>query len=347
MIGEFAMPNLNEFKELYDAALDFKKLKPWKWIYNSDIFGVLNPHTNIVGYCSVMGRLGENKGLAVYLGTEGLESIMKIFMGKIEPDDPEGMIMQKCLMVTFGNEDDLNPLDSAVIWDLNMSFKGRSPYPIFRSFVPGFFPWNINTEECRFLNIALRQVIDVAKRCKDNIKLIRPDISGKFFVRVPKKNNQSLEWEDAYLSPDSYEEEFYTFVLTDEVRLMRLKNSKFKRCDSWEIDTFYAPSPIENTFYRPYYPKVLICFNHETAEPITYHFIKNIQESGYEFVDAFLSAIEDKKTIPRTLYVLKDETHVLFSDIAEKLGIEVIMSDKLNIIRKARYYMLDYIQKNI
>ena len=55
-----------QWRELYNAAIELKKLKPWEWMWDSEIFGVQNPETGEVGYCCVMGRGGEHYAMAVY-----------------------------------------------------------------------------------------------------------------------------------------------------------------------------------------------------------------------------------------------------------------------------------------
>ncbi len=58
-------PSLKEWKNLYEAAIEFKKVECWNWMQDSDIFGVKNPATGEIGYCCILGRLGDYFGLAV------------------------------------------------------------------------------------------------------------------------------------------------------------------------------------------------------------------------------------------------------------------------------------------
>ena len=71
-------PSIEEWNDLYAAAVDFKKLKPWNYMWDSDMFGVQNPVTDEIGYCCVMGRSGEHFALGIFLGSEGLEQLSKI-----------------------------------------------------------------------------------------------------------------------------------------------------------------------------------------------------------------------------------------------------------------------------
>ena len=50
-------PSLQEWKSLYKAAIEFKKLAPWSWMYDTDIFGVKDPVSGKIGYCCIMGAI--------------------------------------------------------------------------------------------------------------------------------------------------------------------------------------------------------------------------------------------------------------------------------------------------
>ena len=71
-------PTLQEWRNLYQAAIEFKKIECWNWLSDTDLFGVQNPANGITGYCCIMGEMKEMLGLVVYLGTEGLAGYLKI-----------------------------------------------------------------------------------------------------------------------------------------------------------------------------------------------------------------------------------------------------------------------------
>ncbi len=54
------------WEELYGVARVFKEAACWDWMSESDMFGVLNPENGEIGYCCVLGGLGEVFGLVFF-----------------------------------------------------------------------------------------------------------------------------------------------------------------------------------------------------------------------------------------------------------------------------------------
>ncbi len=74
-----AKPDHEQWKQLYGLAFKFKQIAPWEWMTDDLIFGVQNPKTGKIGYCCVIGNLGEVFGLIVYKGTKGLTCYSKLY----------------------------------------------------------------------------------------------------------------------------------------------------------------------------------------------------------------------------------------------------------------------------
>ncbi len=74
-------PTLEEYRQLYEAALAFKEEAPWEWMTEDQVFGVRDPETGEIGYASIMGMLGEHLALALYLGSAALEGFWRVARG--------------------------------------------------------------------------------------------------------------------------------------------------------------------------------------------------------------------------------------------------------------------------
>ena len=51
-------PTLDNWRRLYDLAGEIKRLAPWRWMGEDDLFAVQDPDTGKTGFVSIMGRGG-------------------------------------------------------------------------------------------------------------------------------------------------------------------------------------------------------------------------------------------------------------------------------------------------
>jgi hypothetical protein len=331
-------PTTVNWKALYQAALDFKEIEAWTWMYDSDVFGVQDPVTREIGYCCIMGNLGEMFALALYLGSEGLESYLRI--ASEPPLDPseafEELMSQKCLMASFANRDELVKEDRQVIKRLGLKFRGRNAWPLFRSYRPAYHPWYLTADEARFLTLALQQAREVCLRFREDPALFDPPNDDLWFVRVPEETKQGFSWKDAWLEPALLEEEDLPTVPIDELRLARLKKAAQFMDAIWEMDFFLSPSAVQKSKgERPYYPYLTMTVDHRSgfifgtdlASPETY-----LEEFPWRFV----AMAERLKKLPTELWVEREDAYDLLEPITSRLGIELYLVDELESLEEAR-----------
>ncbi len=146
----------NVLEGLFDSATKFRKLEPWVFMEDSELFGVQNPDTGEIAYCCVMGAMGQVLGLAAYRGTAGLEFWRKMQSGEISPENcPDLMFMQDCLIATFVGKEELDKEDKKIVAKLSLKFMGARRYPQFRSHRPGLMPWYLNESDAKFMAFIL------------------------------------------------------------------------------------------------------------------------------------------------------------------------------------------------
>lgn len=312
-------PSTLEWKDLYSAAINFKKLKPWEWMWDDDIFGVFNPENDEIGYCCVMGNAGEHFALGVYLGTEGLDKILKIQSGEILPDITETLFDHKCLMASFEDRKYIENQDYEIIRKLKLKFRGRNEWPLFRSYLPGYHPWYLNQSEAKFLTLALEQAIVICKRFKEDSKLLTPPESDQYLVRVPKKDGS--KWEDEWLKPAEPEKKEIMMGKVDEDALEYLQNLKHQGV--WEADFYNIPEAVQDQKdERPYYPYSIlwgetesgIILNVGVAEP---------NQWAPVLLEKFQEIANNIQSLPQEIMVKKEELFILLKPVTSKLGIEL------------------------
>ncbi|HXV82992.1 MAG TPA: hypothetical protein VEG60_24265, partial [Candidatus Binatia bacterium] len=172
------------WKNLYDAADAFRDIACWEWMSDSELFGVKNPESGEIGYCCVLGALGEVYGLVVYLGSAGLEQHRKMQSGKLHADSPDFAYSQSCLTAWFGDRRDLDKTDLKVVKELGLKFRGSDTWPQFRSMQPGYIPWYLSESEAKFLTLCLEQARQVALDFESDPELLNPPAKNLYLVRI-------------------------------------------------------------------------------------------------------------------------------------------------------------------
>ncbi|MEK6682805.1 MAG: hypothetical protein AABY79_12680 [Nitrospirota bacterium] len=335
---EESRPTLEEWKALYSAAVEFRKIAPWEWMNETDIFGVQNPQTHEIGYCCIMGELGEVLGMALYHGTEGLNGFKKILKHEVKPDDPDSLFIQDCLLATFENKRFLEKEDIQLINKLGYTFKGKNSWPVFKSYKPGFFPWFLNRDEALYMTAALQQAKEICLRLKENNKLLDAPKKSLYLIRIPNAVSGSVIWKDEWREPYPLRKRDDSNEPVDEIRMQRIKNTLKQSAAVWEIDFFFAPTPIKEAG-RPFFPYAIMVADHDTGFILNIHLAHN-EIYKKEFLERFLSCMEKSSVVPLEILVRKEDAARLFEAYAARLNIKVSEVKKLQNIDNARKSMM-------
>ncbi|MFZ3252849.1 MAG: hypothetical protein WA133_01020, partial [Syntrophales bacterium] len=195
--------NSETMKRLYAAAESFRTLAPWAWMDDGQIFGVKNPETGVIDYCCVLGGLGEVFALVVYEGPEGLQGYLRMVSGEFAEDGPAAIEYQRALMASFEDRRELAPEDLTVIRSLNLKFRGKNAWPMFRHYLPGYLPWFVTDAQAQVLATCLEQALDVLPRFQENPDLLPDPESGRYLVRVFGTQKGQEGWSDQILPAPS------------------------------------------------------------------------------------------------------------------------------------------------
>ncbi|MBM2826028.1 MAG: hypothetical protein HW403_92 [Dehalococcoidia bacterium] len=325
---------------MYEAALAFKAVEPWRWMYDSDMFGVQNPVDGEIGYCSALGNLGEVFALVVYPGTEGLESCNEFAAGELDGDGDEAIAILNCLMVAFEDRGELEKRDLEVIRDLGHKFRGRKEWPIFRSYRPGYAPWYLTGDEVRFMTLALQQATEVCLRCEENKGILMAPQEDQLLVRLADKDGEGYAWRDEWLAPEYPDEgEDSLEPLIDELRVERARRAVTRKEGIWETDFFPTPIYIQEG-ERPYYPRMFLWVD-RSAGLILEFYLAPPSEGLTGFAESLLSAIEKSGSMPREIQVKRGEALALLSPLASLLGIRLSLRERLSLLEQAQQSLLE------
>ncbi|MGO4547441.1 hypothetical protein AB4Z29_21900 [Paenibacillus sp. 2TAB23] len=312
-------PTEQQWTRLYETAIAFKAAKPWSILENGDIFAVKDPNSSLTGYCCVMGAGGELYGMAVYLGKNGLDTLLAMFNDELN-EDP--IFIQHCLMLSFDDRENLQPKEREMIKKLGFIFRGRGAWPSFRLHEPGYYPWPLeHAHDVSFLSEALEQAIQVASKVSENSQLLHSN-NDQLLHRVGQPQpNGALEWHNEWLLPveEGEMESDQSPYVPNELLLAQLKKTAKSSQSIWEIDLFFIPTPVMEKG-RPYFPMALVVMDQDSQQIITMHMFQQ-SEASFIVPQKFIELLQMIKQLPDKLVAPKPEVFPYLSPILDFFSI--------------------------
>ncbi|HAM46035.1 MAG TPA: hypothetical protein DCM67_13570, partial [Propionibacteriaceae bacterium] len=168
-----------------------------------------------------------------------------------------GMVLEvPQLQVSFEDRSILTPKDLHVIKQLDLKFRGRGAWPMFRSYRPGYFPWYLESDEIRAFTYVLEQTLAVVARAKGDPDLLEPGDDTSYLVRVAEDKGGVLVWDDHVVSVMPPEPE--TVSVPMDMAALNLLKGLPKSQVSLEVDLSFFPGRIGAKGERPQYAYVLL-----------------------------------------------------------------------------------------
>jgi hypothetical protein len=312
-----------QWRELLKAATAFRQLAPWQWMTDDMLFGVQDPATGTIGYCCILGALGQVLALNVYLGREGLESYREIYRQKQQNAPREAMFVQRVLMASYEDREDLEKRDLDPLRALGLTFRGRQEWPQFRDYSPGLFPWFIDEAQALFLTHALHQACEVARRVKVNPDLLLSDDEDRLLVRVPHTSPEGLSWADSWMAPQPLSTSASIVPMPTKRDFKGLRGKSIGHA-VWEAEFWHVATTIqEKPSERPYFPKMLMGVEKTGGIVVMQHlFRRDIPLSAVQ--SEVLRSLARLPELPREIHVRRDELLNILGPIGQAAGVRVL-----------------------
>ncbi len=323
------IPNLEEWRNLYDTITQVKAIAPWEWMEEGDLFGVQNPETEALGFVSIMGMLGEHYAVALYLGAEGLEGFWQL--QKAGPfASPEMLLEIPLLQASFEDRDELYQQDQDLIKQLQIKFRGKKAWPLFRSHRPGFLPWFLEADEVHFLQYALEQTLDVALRFKNNPTLLEPPDEESYLIRVPHHEGNTLKWEDRMMRVPPPEPR--TIPIPMDAQMLEMLKQVPRSNHNIEIDFFMFPTPIHEKGVRPFFPYMLLITSTQNGMILGQEVFcpePSLETMWSKVPLNVVTQLVRLGLLPKAIRVRSDLLLQLFRPVAEEIGVNLGQSQQL------------------
>ena len=345
---------------LFDLAFQYRKSNLWKKLWDSQLFGVRLSDGEI-GYCCVMGRMGELNAVAVYIGQKGLDSLRAL--QDSDPlldtlDESELRHRQDCVMLSFNNKSMLNPRDLDALTPYcrkhGLTPRGKNAYPQFERFRTGYERWYLEDEtDQRRMTEALEGVIEVASRLTREMKT--PEqlgfLEGGFYDReIPllTKQGDGFQWERHALPPKT-PETWPSIVIEDELTQRRL--DKAARKGIWAFKLFRHIEPMTHQTGKdqiafdeleeaPFYPWVMMIVDTRSSMVLGVFLSNDADDYAHPFADQ-LAEMLTRAGVPRKIIVLDARTKAALEWLCERFKIELQLKEKCAQLEDALDSMVD------
>jgi hypothetical protein len=329
-------PSRDEWLRLYELFGQVKQMAPWEWMDEMDLFVVKNPETGEDGYVSIMGALGEHIAVAVYLGVKGFYGMVNL--ANSGPDiTTEDFFMIPQIQASFEDRNELKQKDRDQIKELDLKFRGRQSWPLFRSYRPGCPPWYLGAAEVRYLVQVLEQVLQVAPRFKVDNKLHVSAQKGRFLARIPHKRGQELTWiEETVTAPK--EETYSIDIMIDQDAFDQIQDVE-DIFPGLEVDLFMLENSIIEDAERPYFPFMLLMVEMESGYILQTALLSplpSLEDMWGEIPNLLVEHWLEIDAIPSKIRVRLELLEGVLHPLAEMLGIDLKRSKKLRKLDRVR-----------
>lgn len=337
-------------ERLYSLAFAVRKTKLWKALYDDELFAVSLSNGKI-GYCSVMGALGEHLALALYVGNRGLDSY-RLFQGANHMEmnalkTQEFMLSQVCLQCSFESKEELSPgeLDAVRKYaaEHQIALRGANAFPQFMSYQAAHYPWPVSggTDE-KLLCEILEAALEVSARLKEEQKSALGFSEGPAYDRsIPLLTpaGEKFQW-SLHPLPPKQPVSYPTPSLRDELLMMRLKKTR-RSSSTWACDVVMTPEPFApEDGSAPVFPYMLLAANCETGLILPTDIVTNYKDEA----DALVWAVGNRmleEGIPKRICVIDDRTYALLKNIATTLKIKIERQQENNLLDTLEEDLLD------
>lgn len=336
--GTRKMVATEQWQRLYEVASRLKSMELWRILWDTDIVTLQLPNREDLVFCSVMGRSGACYGIGVYPGSDSFSRLQRLMSS--DGKNPAGMdtFEQKCLMCYYGDREELDSRDRAVMKELGLKFRGRNQWIYFRAMEPGYTPWFLDAEQAVLLADALENLFMACTY------LLRGDIQvdfegGETLLRFYSKERK--EWLNTAVEMPPIPSQQPSLRLQDELLVARLKKQK-KLAVQLELDSFYIPTPVqERKDEVPYLPRVTVLADRKQGLLLDQH-ITQPDELFEGILISMLVTFIVKHGRPAAIYVRDDRLACLLKDTCADIGVSLISGQAMPVTDEFFEGMLNF-----
>ena len=310
-------PTRDQWLALHHAFRSYCEARPWERLSNEDVLVVNDPLGRFKGYCVALGDGGVAYGLGVYLGDRGLLNYLSTMTSEEEPSGVEALERGLALSAVLGDREELGDGERKAMRELGFRYRGRGRWPVFRSVIPGHWPWYLSGDEARFLTVALDNVRDVAERIGQGLlDLYAGRDPGEVLTRSLRDDVWRDQWEP--LRPPALPAEEHR---ADADRVQSIGRSTPMGSAVWEVTASYIPTGVQvERGTRPYMPTLVMAVERGSGLILAVRTLGRVPSSS-ERQEPVLELLEGADRLPGAVVCDREETAALLAPITGALDI--------------------------
>src|SRR5699024_1881725 len=315
------------WSDVFPLTKEFQQAAPWEHISDNNLFAFFDEKSQIPIICSVLGN-GENTyGLAIYIGREGLMSLVNTYLIENEWEQMNILQTQHSILLTLEDRENLTKEEYAFLKKHKGSFRGKKAWPSYTSYRPGFYPWQSSDEEIGYFVQALERVLQLTKDVKAGLFLPSFPEEEKILFQEWNQTKTAADYTPIYIE-NVHARLYQPQLALSELDMKRVKKIRRKVPVTVEFSYQYLFTPIQKRKgQRPYFPVIVLALDHADGSLIFHElFDKPIDTEVIQ--QMFLKTIHTLRGFPKQLIVdEKTEYHLIA--LIEELDILDDLRDRL------------------
>ncbi len=329
---------LEQWRQLYEVALDITVMHPWEEMYDTDIVTIKLRGKDEPYYFSILGYAEECYGIVCYMGDDSFGAMLDFTKSGIE-EPTDMMIRQDSLTMYLGDRDEVEKADYETIKALGYKFRGKNRWMYFQSFKARFAPCRMNKDEVLLLTEYYEHLLEALKEhLKGGLEV---DFEGgQSLTRYFSEDKQA--WVTEALPVNMPSSKFPSVKMSDGSQFDALKAKKKIKAEL-ELGLVLMPTSIsDKKFDRPYFPLLLVLADRSNGMVIKYELI----EPDGDYIAAVFGAMADfiySNGKPKAVYVASAIVWHILENICEQLGIKLVLAESLESIDQMMSGLLQHL----
>ncbi|CAM3231462.1 plasmid pRiA4b ORF-3 family protein [Filibacter tadaridae] len=325
-----------DWKKLLTAAKSLNAQNPWHLLEDDQVYTIGDSVGEQFLYCCVLGAAGQEYGLAVYIGRDGIDTLKATLDGTLEEDI---LMKQRSLLLSFADKDELDEDDLAFLKRHGASYSGRKQWIQLRSFQPGYFPWSLDDEEGRILLLAIQQTKMLLAQVQEGLQIPIYEGGDEMIGRIDDPSSTPSSWETVLIKYQPRQKPAPSQLQVSELDLRSLKRKGTLNMDLL-FGTFMIGRPVqESPDQRPYFPQLAIAMDPKSGEALHQQLMAPVEQEK-EIQKAFLQIMQDLGGIPKNVTVTP-KIGDLLKPITDSLAISVHAKKRILEIERFRDFIND------